>query len=73
MRRGFGVTPEQAAAIAAVVLAVLAVLVVGVLLEAVVGRSVGWVLRRFGVMPPRKSPARIAIDELESRVRDGDR
>ena len=41
----------------------------GLLLETLVGGGVAAVLRAIGVRAPAKSRARVAIDELEARVR----
>ena len=74
MGRGGGrvqLTPEQALVVGAILGAIVLTVVVALLLEALVGRGAGWLLRLFGVRPPRKSAARMAIDELEARVRRG--
>lgn len=72
MRRAINLTPDQVVVLGLVVAVVLGALLVGVALEALVGRGAGWVLRRLGVAPPRRSSARVAIDELEARVRGED-
>ena len=70
--RSIQLTPEQSIVVAAVVLAIVLAILISLLLEAVIGRGAGWLLRLFGVRPPTKSPARLAIDDLEARVRARD-
>lgn len=70
--RGIQLTPEQSIVVAVVVGAIVVAVLVSLLLEAVIGRGAGWLLRLFGVRPPAKSPARLAIEELEARVRGRD-
>ena len=70
--RGIQLTPEQSIVVAIVVGAIVLTVLIAILLEALIGRGAGWLLRLLGVPRPRKSPARIAIDELEARVRARD-
>ena len=65
----FNLTPEQTLWIVAGVAGVVAVVLAIALLELLISRGVALALRLAGRMPPRKSPTRIALDELEERLR----
>ena len=62
-------SPAQAFLVVFVGGLVLVALVGGLLLETLVGGGVAAVLRMMGVQRPTKTRARMAIDELEARVR----
>ncbi len=62
-------SPQVGWLLAAAAGLVLLVAVLRILFEAAIGRLIGTLLRLTGHPPPRKSPARMAIDELESRLR----
>ncbi len=62
-------TPEQSMVLLLVVAAVVVVLVALAVLERVLGRGIALALRLGGRPTPRKSPTRVALDELEERLR----
>lgn len=62
-------SPQQSLLIFVVGALVAIGLLGGLLLETLVGGGVAAVLRALGVRAPAKSRARMAIDELEARVR----
>jgi hypothetical protein len=62
-------TPEQSMVLLLVVAAVVVVLVALAVLELVLGRGAAFALRLGRRPPPRKSPTRVALDELEKRLR----
>ncbi len=62
-------TPAQTEVVLLVAATLLAVAIALAVFELLLTRGAGLVVRLTGRTPPRKSPTRIAIDELEERVR----
>lgn len=62
-------TPEQAMALLLAVAALVCVLLAVAILELLIARGAAFALRLAGRPPPRKSPTRVALDELEERLR----
>ncbi len=62
-------SPQQSLLLAVIGGLVVVGLLGGLILEIAVGSGISAVLRLFGVRAPAKSRARMAIDELEARVR----
>ncbi len=62
-------TPEQSLVLLLVVAAVVVVLVALAVLERVLGRGAAFALRLGGRPRPGKGPTRVALDELEERLR----
>ncbi|HEX6548836.1 MAG TPA: hypothetical protein VF134_08860 [Candidatus Dormibacteraeota bacterium] len=67
------VPPRLALALAAATLLILIAVAAGVLLEGLLSRGAALALRLTHHSPPRKSPARIRLDELDARLRARER
>ena len=62
-------SPEQAMAVLLVVAALLAVLVAVAVFELLITRGAVLAVRLSGRKPPSHGPTRVALDELEDRLR----
>jgi hypothetical protein len=71
MRRGVPVnlSPQQLEVLLAVLVVVLAVLLLVGVFELLLTRGAALAVRLSGHKPPRKGPIRVALDELEDRLR----
>jgi hypothetical protein len=62
-------TPEQTLLVLLAVLVLVGIFLAFKVLEVVLTRGAALAVRLSGRTPPRKSPTRIALDELEERLR----
>lgn len=65
-------TPQQTLFVLGLMLVGLLLFVAFKVLELALTRGAALALRLTGHTPPRKSPTRVALDELEKRLRDRD-
>jgi hypothetical protein len=61
-------SPGQAVLVVVLAAGVIFALLAGTVLESLFGAFAGLLLRMTGHRPPRKSPMRTALDELEERL-----
>jgi hypothetical protein len=70
MRLPIQLSRGQSLLVVAVVAGLLLSLLVGTFLEGMLGGVIGLVLRLTGHQPPRKSSFRMALDEMEARLKE---
>jgi hypothetical protein len=63
------ISPRQALAIATLLAVLVLAIAGGLLLEALLSEGAALAFRLAGRKPPRKSPARMALDDLDARIR----